>query len=152
MALFLLIAFSVVNTADARQFGRDRFMSPFDRGLMGIRTLKALDLSSEQESTIIDIIDKYNDHRQNSKDDLDDAQRSLREALQAEEMDEGAIRVAFHGVSTIREEMLVMRAKMMSKIKTILTPEQIELLEQQRSERMDRMKRRFDRRESMSRN
>ena len=142
--LFLLITFTVASTVDAGYFGRKHSMARAGGGLMGLKTLIALDLSDDQELKIMEIIEKYQDQRQSTKNILFDARKTLADALQAEEFNEDAIRNAHRQVSSIREEMLVSRAKMMAEMKTVLTPEQIELLKERRSQRIEKLKNRFD--------
>lgn len=142
--LFLLITITVAGTVDARYFGRKHPMAPVGRGLMGLKTLIALDLADDQKSKIMEIIEKYQDQRQRTKNSLFDAKKTLADALHTEEFNEDAIRNAHRQISSIKEEMLVSRAKMMAEMKTVLTPEQIELLEERRSQRIEKFKNRFD--------
>ena len=128
--LFLLITFTVASAVDARYFGRKHPMARVGGGLMGLKTLVELDLSDDQKSKIMEIIEKYQDQRQSTKNSFFDARKTLADALHAEEFNENAIRDAHRQVSAIKEEMLVSRAKMMTELKTVLTPEQIELLKE----------------------
>ncbi|NIV92360.1 hypothetical protein GWN42_06035, partial [candidate division KSB1 bacterium] len=61
------------------------------------------------------------------------------------EFDENEIRNAYRQAAPIKEELLVMGAKMMAEMKAVLTPEQLQLLEERKAERFEEMKNRFDR-------
>jgi Spy/CpxP family protein refolding chaperone len=144
LLLFLVIAFAVASTAEARHFGRGHGMPFPGRGLTGLKTLIALDLSEEQESKMMEIIEKYEDQSGREREGLFEARRNLFDALESEPLDEIAIRNAFQQMSQIRENLLVMRAKMMNELKTVLNSDQIERLQERKSQRMERLKNRFE--------
>jgi Spy/CpxP family protein refolding chaperone len=109
-------------------------------GLAGLKTLIELNLSDSQESVILGIIEKYERDRENTVNSLREARKNLRRALQAIEVNEEKVREAYRQTVPIREELLVMRARMMAELKTVLTAEQRQLLEDRKAQRLQRLK------------
>ena len=134
--LFLTIFFAGAAVVEAGRFGRHHGQS----GMMGpefygLKTLIELKLTPEQQSQILAILEKYDNQRQSLKGNLREARRNLARVLQAEQPDANEIRNVLRQAAPIREELLVMRVKMMAELKTVLTPEQLQLLEERKSHR-----------------
>ncbi|MBD3305042.1 periplasmic heavy metal sensor [candidate division KSB3 bacterium] len=116
----------------------ERFQSREDqmsRGHAWFQQLAAdLNLSDEQKQQILTIVIK---HRMNSRDvwqnALEDHQQ-LAELLLTQDFDEAQVRQMYQEQAAEREkqreDMFVERAKMLADIKAVLTPEQVEMLEQ----------------------
>jgi Spy/CpxP family protein refolding chaperone len=60
------------------------------------------------------------------------------DAIFAEEFNEEKVREAFRESSEAREDMAVQKAKMIAEIKTILDPEQVELLMERKTQIMEK--------------
>ena len=136
--LFLTISFAGAVVAEAGHFGRHHeqpgMMGP---EFYGLKTMIQLKLTPEQQSQILGIIEKYDNQRQSLKMSLREARRNLARVLQAEQPDENEIKNALHQAAPVREELLVMRVKMMAELKSVLTPEQLQLLEARKSHRFE---------------
>jgi Spy/CpxP family protein refolding chaperone len=130
---------------DAMHFGRHSGL----RGVMGsrifgLKTLIQLNLSDSQKSLILSIIEKYENDIQSAKKNLRVVRHNIRTILTAGELSENDLRNACRQAAPIKEELLVMRAKMMAEMKTVLTPEQLQLLEERKAERIERFRDRLD--------
>ncbi|MEJ2430859.1 MAG: periplasmic heavy metal sensor [Deltaproteobacteria bacterium] len=98
---------------------------------------------TEQQSQILAILEKYDNQRQSLKGNLREARRNLARVLQAEQPDVDEIRNALSQAAPFKEELLVMRVKMMAELKTVLTPEQLQLLKERKSHRFEGRKARI---------
>jgi len=139
--LFLTIFFAGAVAVEAGRFGRHQgppsIMGP---GFHGLKTLIQLNLSDPQQSKILSITEKYENERESLRESLREARRDLARVLQAENPDEDQIRSALRRAAPIREELLVMRVKMMAELKTVLTTEQLQLLEERKAHRIKGLK------------
>ena len=138
-ALFLAIFFTGAVAVEAGRFGRHHRRS----GTMGpqfhnLKTMIQLDLSDSQKSKIMSIIEKYEIERASLKESLREARENLTRVLEAEPADEDQIRSALRREAPIREELFVQRVKMAAELKTVLSPEQFQLLEQGKAHRVKR--------------
>ena len=105
----------------------------------GLRDLA--DLTNQQESKIRGIRSTYADQMKGLRAKLRDARENVRVLL-----DSGDHEGAFEARSGIHKEMFVLKGKMMSEIRTILTDEQRKTLEERRAQRRERMKERREKR------
>jgi Spy/CpxP family protein refolding chaperone len=109
------------------------------RGMMGMNMFMDLNLSDAQKEKVQAIITKYRDQREDTADELHKTMReTMFDAIFAEEFDEAKVRKAFQESSTTREEMVVQKAKMIAEIKTVLDPEQVELLKERKTQMMEK--------------
>jgi len=69
--------------------------------------------------------------------------KDLARVLEAEQVDEDEIRSALRRAAPIRENLLVMRVKMMAELKTVLTTDQLQLLEESKAHRIKGLKARI---------
>jgi len=146
VALALTIVLVGALAADAMHFGRHSgFKGVMGSRIFGLKTLIQLNLSDSQKSRILSIIEKYENDIQSARKNLWEARHNIRTILTAEELNENDLRNAFRQAAPIKEELLVMRAKMMAEMKTVLTPEQLQLLEERKVEKIEEMRGRFDR-------
>jgi Spy/CpxP family protein refolding chaperone len=142
--LFLTIFFAGAVVVEAGHFGRHQgapgMMGP---EFYGLKTMIQLKLTPEQQSQILGIIEKYDTQRKSLKVSLREARRDLARVLQAEQPDENEIKNALRQAAPIREELLVMRMKMNAELKSVLTPEQLQLLEERKAHRFEGRKARI---------
>jgi Spy/CpxP family protein refolding chaperone len=145
-ALALTIVLAGAFAVDAMHFGRHSgFKGVMGSRILGLKTLIQLNLSDSQKSRILSIIEKYETDIESAKNNLREARHNIRAALQAGEFNENEIRNAYRQAAPIKEELLVMGAKMKAEMKTVLTPEQLQVLEERKAERIEDMRGRFDR-------
>jgi periplasmic protein CpxP/Spy len=111
-------------------------------GFAGLKTFLKLDLTDAQKSQLINIIDKYQTERRAAAHNFFKARRDFFRAMHGKRFDEANLRKAFEQVSSIEENAFVLRAKMISEMKGVLTPEQISLLEKQHRGSFERIKHR----------
>ena len=146
VALALTLVFAGAFAVDAMHFGKHSgFKGAMGSRILGLKTLIQLNLSDSQKSRILSIIEKYEKDIEGAKSNLREARHTIRAALQAAEFNEDEIRNAYRQAAPIKEELLVMGAKMKAEMKTVLTPEQLQLLEERKAERIEEMRGRFDR-------
>ena len=113
------------------------------RGFMGLKTILSLDLSDEQEAEIRQILDRYEGEMEAVRERSFHLRRDLRRALREEPVNEGDLRKTFRAQSTVREDHLVLGVRMRAELKQVLSPDQLEILEKQRGQRLERFKDRF---------
>ena len=142
----LVIICLVASHAGAKSFGPGNPSRNFGWGLTGLKTFIELNLSETQKTEVLRIIDKYQDKRQSTREKLREARENLRNALKSEQFNEDGVRTAYRKVSSIQEDLLVLRVQMRSELKAILTPEQSELLIEKRTLRFTIMKNRLENR------
>jgi Spy/CpxP family protein refolding chaperone len=142
--LLLTVFFAGAVTAEAGRYGRHQgatgVMAP---GLHGLKTMIQLDLSDSQKLKIMSILEKYENQGASLKERLREARNNLTTVLKTEQADEDQIRSALRLAAPIKEELFVMRVRMMAELKTVLTPEQIQLLKQRRAHRIEKLKARI---------
>jgi Spy/CpxP family protein refolding chaperone len=109
-------------------------------GVDGLKALLELNLSENQRAQLINIINKYEERRKGFRNMMIEARKNLWGVLKAAKFDEGNARKAFREASTAREDMFVLRAKMMSEMKSLPTTEQLQLLQERKAQRYERMK------------
>lgn len=112
--------------------------------LPGLKTFIELKLSDSQKSQVLNILEKYQRERQDTLDSLLEARKHFLTITHAEEFNENDVRKAYRKVSSIEEEGLVLRAKMMAEIRAVLNPEQIDLLRERRGQRTEKMRGRLE--------
>ena len=139
--LFLTIVFAGAVAVQAGHFGRHhRPYGMTGPGFRGLKTMIQLNLSDAQKSKILSIIEKYENERMSLKRSLREARENCARALETEPFNEAEVRNALRQTAPIREELLVMRLKMMAELKTVLTPEQRQLFKNLRAQRFERLK------------
>jgi Spy/CpxP family protein refolding chaperone len=139
--LFLTIVFAGAVAVEAAHFGRHhrshRMMGP---GMYGLKTLIQLKLSDSQESKILSIIEKYENERMTLKNRLREAREKFTTLIQHETFNEDEVRSALQQSAPIKEDLVVLRLRMMTELRTVLTPEQWQLFKDLRSHRMKKAK------------
>ena len=135
------MAFALAFAAEARPFGPKRGMKS---GLGGLKGFLELKLSDAQQVEMMNIINKYQPEREGLRDRMMEARRNLRAVLHAEPFNEAEARKALREASAMREEIFVLRAKMMTEMRAVLTPEQKELIKERRAHRAEKMKQRLE--------
>ncbi|MBW2011748.1 MAG: Spy/CpxP family protein refolding chaperone [Deltaproteobacteria bacterium] len=113
-----------------------------EKGFFGLRTLMQLDLTDTQKAEVRTIIDKYREQRQNMELQLSEPKEQLQLAIHAENFSEENVRQAHQNVSSIMEEMVVLRAKLMAELKPVLTADQLKVLEEKRAESPEKRQKR----------
>ena len=109
------------------------------RGMMGMNMFMDLNLSDTQKDQMQAIITNHRDQMENTVTERCQTMReTMFNAIFAEEFSEEKVREAFRETSQTREEMFVQKAKMIAEIKTILDPEQVELLKERKTRMMER--------------
>jgi Spy/CpxP family protein refolding chaperone len=89
------------------------------------KIINELDLTADQKKKVDDILTKHRDERKKLMDSLREAQEKLNTVVSAKEFDEPAFRQAFQQASSIKENLAVLRAKMIPEFKAVLSPEQV---------------------------
>lgn len=134
--LTLTIMFSSALVVRAGNFGH------MEKGFFGLRTLMQLDLTDAQKAEVRTIIDKYQEQRKNINLQLRDAKEQLLSAIHAEKFNEENVRQAHGNLSAIMEDLVVLKTKLMSEVKPVLTADQLKVLEEKRAEAPKKMKKR----------
>ena len=66
--------------------------------------------------------------------------RRVGAVLGAEQFNEENARKAFREASGVREDLFVLRARMLSEMKAVLTPQQVQMLQERKAERHETMR------------
>jgi Spy/CpxP family protein refolding chaperone len=144
-ALALTIVLAGAFAVDAMHFGRHHGSAGvMGSRIFGLKTVVELNLSDFQKSQVLSIIDKYEKDMEIARNDLREARYNIRTILEAEELNENDLRNACRLAAPIKEELLVMGAKMKTELKTILTTEQLQLLQERKAQRIERFRDRLD--------
>jgi len=107
-------------------------MEPFGK------IINELDLTADQKNKVDDILTKNQDERKKLRDSLREARKQfIKTVVSAKEFDEAAFRKGFQQVSSIKENLAVLRAKMIPELKAVLTPEQVGYLRGRMEARKD---------------
>lgn len=103
---------------------------PFGGGPMGgpmaSRMAGVLGLSDDQRDQIRAIHDGYRDQAEALNESLKDARVALGDRIHADPFDETAIRQAAQGLAALEADLAVLRARISSEVRQVLTPEQVE--------------------------
>lgn len=148
IAVLLAVVFAVSSVALARGYGRgggcwggQGFAGPGPGGPgfggPGLGAIMGLNLSDSQRDQALKIMETHEIDRIKARGEIIKGNDNLRKALQADKFNEQDVRNAYKKLSSIQEEMLISRAKAMTEMKAILTPEQAKLLEERTAERFD---------------
>ena len=138
-ALALAITISMIMTAQAEPFmGGKHGHGPGGTGIGGMRVLMQLDLSQDQKQTIYDILQKYKDEQQATRISLRAHKKDFFDMTSDDNFNEENVRQVFQKSVPAIEEAFVLRARITSEIKAVLTAEQLEELQQIRAEHTGR--------------
>lgn len=144
-ALALTIFVATAYTVEAKHFGRGHgSVGVMGSKILGLKTLIELNLSDTQKSQLLSIIDKYEKDMEIARNNLRQARGNIRRVVEAEELNENDLRDACRLAAPIKEDLLVMGAKMKIELKKVLTTEQLQLLQERKARRMERMRDRLD--------
>jgi Spy/CpxP family protein refolding chaperone len=142
LTLVIVLAGAVATTAGVfpghHRRGARGFWPP------GLKTFIELNLSDSQRSQVLNILEKYQRERQDTLDSLREARKHLSTVIHAEAFNEDNVRKAYRKISSMEEELFVLRAKMMAELRAVLNPEQIELLRERRAQRTEKMRNRLE--------
>ncbi len=120
-----------------RHHGHDSMVGP---GIRGLKTMLQLDLSDSQKSKMLSIIEKYETERESLKRSLREARGDVTRIFETETFNEDEVRNALRRTAPLKEDLQVMRLKMLAELKTVLTPEQRKLIKELRTQRIERLK------------
>lgn len=98
------------------------------------RVFERLDLTEEQRAELEQKLPQFREAIQPSMERLREARSSLNDLIHAEQLDENAIRQAAADVAEIEADVAVARAQHFQQMRQILTPEQLEELQQMRKQ------------------
>lgn len=147
----LAIFFAGATTAEAGLFGQRYEKCNNESRFFGMRIIKQLDLSDEQKTKVANIIIKYRDQQKNYAGKMKEARENLMKVMNADLFNEADLRQTHQDASAVREDMLVLKRKVFSEIKTVLEPEQLEELKERRANRREKMRERCDNKDKKSR-
>lgn len=152
IAVVLALIIALSPAAMARGFGKVHGPGRVSPEFTGLRTVMDLNLSDTQREKLSAIFEKYDHSRDEVRENLSKAREELAILMHEGEFDEQKVRQAHQKVSTIREDLYVLRGKFFTEVRTVLTPEQTALMKERRSDRFerraDRLERWPDRRDS----
>ena len=130
--LAIFIAISTVATGVAKPFrGGESGHGPGG----GMRVLMNLDLSQSQKQAVYDILQKYEDEQQATRENLRSQKKELFDVTARETFNEENVRQSFRELVPAMENAHVLRAKIHSEVMAVLTDDQLEELQQLRDER-----------------
>ena len=143
VGIVVTMVFAGAMAAMAGDFSSCHRRHGFGYGFFGLKAMLELKLSESQQTQVLEIIGKHENEMKNNRDSIREARKNFMAAMHAEVFDEGKLRTAFKQLSSIREESIVSRGKMMSELKTVLTSEQMGLLKEREAQRMEKIKARL---------
>lgn len=101
------------------------------------KIINELDLTADQKKKVDEIFTKNQDERKKLINSLKEAQKQLKAVVSAKEFDEAAFRQDFQQVSSIKENLAVLRAKIIPELRVVLSPEQVGYLRGRMEARKD---------------
>lgn len=101
--------------------------------------LSQLDLTVEQKTGIKDIVHGQRPIMEPLADQAAAARKELFQAVHASTLDEGAVRAASDRLAKVQLALALERARTVSRVREVLSPEQLEKLDVARAERLTRM-------------
>jgi Spy/CpxP family protein refolding chaperone len=107
-------------------------------GPMGM--LKDLNLTSEQQTKVDGIMDQHKEQLRAMDEKNDASRKALHEAIHNDVFDEQKIREASKSLAKNKEDVDVVRGRMFSEIRTVLTPEQATQLKEMKNIRQEQRK------------
>ncbi len=113
------------------------------------RCLKRLNLTENQKQEIADILTRHKGERDALNKRLEKAMDNLWTVMSDDSSTEGQVRAAWRKVSSVREDMLVLRHKVKREVFKVLTPQQQEQIKEMASKARKRMNKRRRERERM---
>jgi len=132
-----LIVLALAFSADAKPFG-PAGNREHGGALAALQTFLSLKLTPAQQEQMRSIIAKYQDQGKDLRPKMQEARRSIWGVLNATPFNEENARNAFRNASAVREEMFILRGKMMAELKSELTPDQVSELKERRAQRWGR--------------
>jgi Spy/CpxP family protein refolding chaperone len=94
------------------------------------RMIEALDLTPSQETAVRDLFTEHHEAMWDGRDQMREARRALHDQIQAEELDEVALREAAAAIAALEADRAVERARLHQQLRGILTPDQLEELQE----------------------
>jgi Spy/CpxP family protein refolding chaperone len=92
--------------------------------------LKDLNLTAEQQTKVDSIMDQHKEEVRAMDEKIDASRKALHEAIHNDIFDEQKIREASKSLAKNKEDVDVLRGRMFSEIRTVLTPEQVAQLKE----------------------
>lgn len=124
--LTVVLTFTMIFTAAsaimAQNISQRRHFGPNAMDLT--RLVEDLNLSESQKEAVEAIIARYKDGEKSLVEDLRKARQQLFSVIFAEEFNEDNVRQTFQQASSSMEELVVLKAKMIAELRTVLSPEQ----------------------------
>lgn len=139
MVITLTIMFAGVLTVETGHTAQNHAMPGVGGGFVGLKTLIQLDLSDTQKVAIGNLLTKYRDQGENLRAQVREARERLRSATHAEKFNEENVRQAYQQMTPLMEERVVLKAKFMAELKSVLNSDQLAFLEDKRGERAEKM-------------
>jgi len=102
------------------------------------RVFERLDLTDEQRAELEQKLPQFREATQPSMERLREARSNLTDLIHADQLDEVAIRQAAADIAGIEADLAVARAQHFQEMRQILTPEQLEELQQMRKQMGER--------------
>lgn len=112
------------------RMGRD-----MGHGMMGPRMMEALDLTDAQKNQAVDVLTDNFRQRLLARMELADAHKKLRDLYDGESPDHDAIIAANTAVGTAKGKMDVLNRKLRDNMRGILTPDQIQKMDDMKKDR-----------------
>ena len=131
--LFLGISSASVQAFDHPMTGKRNF---------GMKMLNRLNLSESQQTRVNEILTKHQEETEAIRARLHEARQQLHSAISTDQFNETGVRQAWQQLSPLLEEMMVLRATVMSSVKSVLTPDQLNQYEQLKTTHLNKMRER----------
>ena len=114
-----------------------------------LEMLMQLDLTDAQKARIREMLPAYRAEKEGLRDALHAKRQHMQTLMEADRLDEEALRETFREMAPLMEEMAVLRGRFRHDIKAVLTPEQVAAVQDRRLNREKRRGEHHRMRESM---
>ncbi len=117
-------------------------MPGMGHGIFPFKVLMELNLTEAQKGQIGEILKKYQVQQEDASKKMQEVRDTLEPVLTASAFNEANIRQACEQAAPTVQDIIVLKAKVMSEIRGVLTPDQIKILEETRAEMKEKMQKR----------
>ncbi len=108
--------------------------------LMFLDKLLQLNLTDTQETKLRAIFETYRPEHEKLMNSLREAGKNLRNVMESGSFNEKKVREACQKMSSVKEDLLVLKAKLISEVQSVLNPDQKEQIKQWRQEKIKHIK------------
>lgn len=102
--------------------------------------IKQLNLNEDQKTQVKSLVQRFREEAKSMREAMVDAKLQVAQIMFSDPFSESQARAAFRKAATLKEDLMIARAKLFNQVKTVLTPEQRAKLERIKGEKLEKMR------------